>query len=81
MTIGGSDTMTVSGFMNTGGNLGGIIGIPIVGYLSERRDWNMAFLLGTGFALVSAAAWLGIRSAAPPLPAAGNEAVPAPVPA
>ena len=49
-----------------GGNLGGIIGIPIVGYLSERHDWNTAFLLGAGLALVSAMAWLGIRSAAPP---------------
>jgi ACS family glucarate transporter-like MFS transporter len=82
MTVGGSDTMTVGGFMNTGGNLGGIIGIPIVGYLSERHDWNTAFLLGAGLALVSAMAWLGIRSAAPPaLPAASEAAVAAPVPA
>jgi len=66
MTVGGSDTMTVSGFMNTGGNLGGIVGIPIVGYLSERHDWHAAFFLGVAFALTSAAAWMGIRSAAPP---------------
>ncbi|MGO9933588.1 MAG: MFS transporter, partial [Steroidobacteraceae bacterium] len=29
-----ADTMAATGVMNTGGNLGGIIGVPIVGYLS-----------------------------------------------
>jgi ACS family glucarate transporter-like MFS transporter len=61
MTIGGSDTMAVSGLMNTGGNLGGIIGIPIVAYLSGHHAWNTAFFLGVGFALVSAVAWLRIE--------------------
>jgi ACS family glucarate transporter-like MFS transporter len=61
MTVGGADTMAVSGFMNTGGNLGGIIGIPIVGYLSGIGAWNAAFFIGVGFALVSALAWLGIE--------------------
>ncbi|HVC02847.1 MAG TPA: MFS transporter [Steroidobacteraceae bacterium] len=60
MTVGRGDTMAVSGFMNTGGNLGGIIGIPIVAYLSGHHRWHAAFLLGTGFALASAAAWLAI---------------------
>jgi ACS family glucarate transporter-like MFS transporter len=57
MTVGGSDTMTVSGIMNTGGNLGGILGIPIVAYLSGHHAWNTAFLVGVGFALASASAW------------------------
>ena len=60
MTVGGGDTMAVSGFMNTGGNLGGIVGIPLIAYLSGHQDWHAAFLVGTGFAFVSAAAWLGI---------------------
>jgi ACS family glucarate transporter-like MFS transporter len=60
MTIGRSNTMAVGGVMNTGGNLGGIVGIPIVAYLSGHGAWNMAFLVGTGFALASAAAWLFI---------------------
>jgi ACS family glucarate transporter-like MFS transporter len=60
MTVGGSDAMAVSGFMNTGGNLGGIIGIPIVAYLSGRHLWNTAFFIGVGFAVVSAVCWLGI---------------------
>ena len=65
MTIGGADTMAVTGCMNTGGNLGGIIGIPIVAYLSGHHAWNTAFFIGVGFALVSAIAWLGIDSDRP----------------
>jgi ACS family glucarate transporter-like MFS transporter len=61
MTVGRGDTMAVCGIMNTGGNLGGIIGLPIVGYLADQHSWNTAFLIGVGFAIVSALAWLGIR--------------------
>ena len=60
MTVGRSNTMVAGGIMNTGGNLGGIVGIPIVAYLSGHGAWNTAFLVGTGFALASAAAWLFI---------------------
>ncbi len=60
MTVGRGDTMAVCGFMNTGGNLGGIISIPIVAYFSGQHLWFTAFFIGTGFALVSAVAWLGI---------------------
>jgi MFS family permease len=60
MTIGGGDTMTVSGIMNTGGNLGGIVGIPIVAYLSGHHAWNAAFFAGVAFALASASAWIFI---------------------
>ena len=63
MTVGRGDTMAVCGFMNTGGNLGGIINLPIVGYLSQHNQWNAAFFIGVGFALVSAASWLGIGAA------------------
>ncbi|HLN48462.1 MAG TPA: MFS transporter, partial [Steroidobacteraceae bacterium] len=65
MTIGRGDTMAVCGFMNTGGNLGGIIALPIVGYFADQHAWHTAFVVGVGFALVSAAAWLGIRIAPP----------------
>lgn len=61
MTVGRGDTMAVCGFMNTGGNLGGIIGIPIVAYFSGLHSWNTAFFIGMGFAILSALAWLGIR--------------------
>ena len=65
MMVGRGDTMSVCGIMNTGGNLGGLIGIPIVAYFSGMHLWYIAFLIGIGFALVSAAAWLGIDVATP----------------
>jgi MFS transporter, ACS family, glucarate transporter len=61
MAVGRGDTMAVCGIMNTGGNLGGIVGIPIVGYFSGLHSWNTAFFIGVGFAIVSALTWLGIR--------------------
>lgn len=60
MTIGRSNTMAVGGVMNTGGAMGGVIGIPIVAYLSGHGAWNTAFLLGIAFAVASAGAWLFI---------------------
>jgi nitrate/nitrite transporter NarK len=74
MHVGGDDTMAASGILNTGGNLGGIVATPIVGYLSGHNAWTAAFLIGTGFALVSAATWLVVdpsrRRAGEPLPQA-----------
>jgi ACS family glucarate transporter-like MFS transporter len=61
MTVGRGDAMAVSGVMNTGGNLGGIIGIPIVGYLSGEHLWHAAFVLGALFSVVCAVAWLWIE--------------------
>ncbi|HEY5264247.1 MAG TPA: MFS transporter [Steroidobacteraceae bacterium] len=61
MNVGRGDTMAVSGVMNTGGNLGGIVGIPIVAYLSGEHLWRTAFVIGAGFAVASAVAWLGIE--------------------
>ena len=46
-------------------NLGGIIGIPIVAYFSGQHSWHTAFVIGVGFAVVSAVAWLGIQVASP----------------
>ncbi len=78
MTVGRGDTMAVCGFMNTGGNLGGIISIPIVAYFSGEHAWHTAFIIGVGFAIVSALAWLGIQVAAlnepAPPPLAPSEA-------
>jgi ACS family glucarate transporter-like MFS transporter len=59
------DTMTATGVLNTGGNIGGLIGIPIVAYLSGHGAWTAAFVIGTLFALIGAAAWLGIDATRP----------------
>jgi len=68
MTVGGVDTMSLTGFMNTGGNLGGIIATPIVAYLSQHHQWNLTFYIGAGFAAASALCWLGIDADRPLVP-------------
>ncbi|HMK86509.1 MAG TPA: hypothetical protein VK437_11175, partial [Steroidobacteraceae bacterium] len=60
MRVAGARTMTATGVLNTGGALGGLIGIPIVAYLSGRNSWSAAFLLGALCAAASAAAWLSV---------------------
>jgi ACS family glucarate transporter-like MFS transporter len=65
MFVARADTMSATGILNTGGNVGGLIGIPIVAYLSGHGHWTAAFVLGTLFALLGAAAWLGIDATRP----------------
>jgi ACS family glucarate transporter-like MFS transporter len=65
MYVARADTMSATGVLNTGGNAGGLIGIPIVAYLSGHGHWSAAFAVGTLFALVGAAAWLGIDASRP----------------
>jgi MFS transporter, ACS family, glucarate transporter len=65
MFVARADTMTATGVLNTGGNVGGLIGIPIVAYLSGHGAWTAAFVVGTLFALIGAACWLGIDASEP----------------
>lgn len=60
MAVGRSDSMATGGVLNTGGNLGGIIGIPLVAYLSGRHAWGAAFAIGSASALAAALLWLGV---------------------
>jgi MFS transporter, ACS family, glucarate transporter len=60
MYVARSDTMSATGILNTGGNVGGVIGIPIVAYLSGHGLWTMAFVLGSALALLATVAWLGV---------------------
>ena len=58
MAVGRGDSMLLGGVLNTGGNLGGIIGIPVVAWLSGRHDWGMAFWIGSMCAFAAALGWL-----------------------
>jgi sugar phosphate permease len=58
MRVARADTMAATGVLNTGGNLGGVIGIPIVAYLSGHQAWGTAFATGTVLALIAAGLWL-----------------------
>jgi sugar phosphate permease len=51
--------------LNTGGNIGGLIGIPIVAYLSGGGHWSAAFTLGALFALIGVVLWFGIDADRP----------------
>ena len=67
-----ADTMAATGVMNTGGNLGGIIGVPIVAYLSGHHAWNAAFIIGFIMAILAAAAWLAVDLSRPHLISPGT---------
>jgi ACS family glucarate transporter-like MFS transporter len=60
MYVAREDTMAATGALNTGGNLGGVIGIPIVAYLTGRGMWTEAFVLGAVFATISGLLWFWI---------------------
>jgi len=59
------DCMSACGVLNTGGNIGGLIGIPIVAYLSSGGHWTAAFALGAVFALLGTLLWFGIDAEQP----------------
>ena len=60
MQIARADTMAATGVLNTGGNFGGVLGIPVVAYLSGHGAWNAAFFIGFICALLAALAWFAI---------------------
>ncbi len=58
MHVARGDTMSATGLLNTGGNIGGLVATPIVAYLSGHHAWTSAFVIGSAFAFASAALWL-----------------------
>jgi MFS transporter, ACS family, glucarate transporter len=65
MRIAQADTMAATGILNTGGNAGGWIGIPVVAYLSGQGHWQATFLIGFACALAAALAWLWVDADKP----------------
>jgi len=65
MFVARADTMSATGVLNTGGNIGGLIGIPIVAYLSAHGAWTAAFALGTLFAVAGALCWMWVDATRP----------------
>jgi len=58
MRIGQSESMVATGILNTGGNIGGVIGTPIVAALSAQGGWHAAFLTGSACSVAAAILWL-----------------------
>jgi ACS family glucarate transporter-like MFS transporter len=65
MRIAQADSMAATGVLNTGGNMGGWIGIPIVAYLSGDGHWTAAFVIGFFCAVVAAVGWLWVDTSRP----------------
>ncbi len=54
------DTMAATGLLNTGGNLGGVVGTPIIAALSSTYSWTVVFATGAVLAVVAAGLWFWI---------------------
>ncbi len=54
---------TLSGVMNTGGNLGGALSPTLTPWLATQFGWPTAFGVAAGLAVIGAFCWLGIRPA------------------
>ncbi|MDB5392737.1 MAG: hypothetical protein JWM91_243 [Rhodospirillales bacterium] len=63
MRIGQSESMVATGILNTGGNIGGVIGTPVVAALSAHGGWHGAFLTGSACSIAAAALWLLVNPA------------------
>ncbi len=61
LDVGASHAGVVTGFMNTFGNLGGLVGPLVVGLAVQRwHSWSMPFYLTAGVYVLGALAWLAI---------------------
>jgi len=57
MDVGGEHSGTVSGMMNTAGNIGGAVSPLVFGVLVEFGSWQAPFLLSAALLIVGAAVW------------------------
>jgi ACS family glucarate transporter-like MFS transporter len=60
MRLAPSDSMAATAALNTGGNLGGVIGTFIVAALSADGRWDLVFTTGVVTSVVAALLWLTI---------------------
>ena len=61
LDVGASHAGVVTGFMNTFGNLGGLVGPIVVGLAVDRwRSWLLPFYITAAVYTVGALAWLAI---------------------
>ena len=70
-------SMAAWGVVNTGGNLGDILGTPLVAALSAHHAWTTSFLTGTVCAIISGLFWFwidGSRVMAAPAPLSAEPA-------
>lgn len=56
--IGGPSSGYVSGFMNTGNQLGGMITASLTPWIATKLGWNVAFFVAAALCLIGAMTWL-----------------------
>jgi ACS family glucarate transporter-like MFS transporter len=62
LDVGSTHAGVVTGFMNTFGNLGGLVGPLVVGYMVERwQSWISPFYITAAVYVCGAVAWLAIN--------------------
>ncbi|HEU4516367.1 MAG TPA: MFS transporter [Steroidobacteraceae bacterium] len=61
MRLAPSDSMAATAALNTGGNLGGVIGTQLVAWLSSEGRWDAVFTTGVVTSIVAALLWLTIN--------------------
>jgi sugar phosphate permease len=61
LDVGATHAGVVTGFMNTFGNLGGLVGPLVVGYMVERwASWTYPFYITAAVYVLGAIAWLAV---------------------
>jgi hypothetical protein len=71
--------MSGFGVINTGGNLAGVLLYPLLGYLSGRGEWELAFVIAAGCCVGAALLWLLVRADRRLAPAALAPPAPQPI--
>jgi sugar phosphate permease len=61
MRLAPNDAMAATAALNTGGNLGGVLGTALVAALSAEGRWDVVFTTGVATSLVAALLWLTIN--------------------
>ena len=59
--IAGASAGSVSGFMNMGGQFGGVLTGTLTPWIAARYGWTASFLVAAGFCLVGALCWLAVN--------------------
>ena len=61
MRLAPNDSMAATAVLNTGGNLGGVIGTPVIAALSASQGgWSLVFVAGAVTSVIAALLWLTI---------------------
>ncbi len=71
--IAGSSAGAVSGVMNMGAQIGGVVTASLTPWVADRFGWTGSFLVAAGLCVVGAAAWIGVQPEEP----VGAEVTPA----